>query len=229
MLCATEKSRADRFLLAEHRRRFIAGRGLLRIILGKYVKETPAQLEFSYGPQGKPELSDGHSTCSTSLTEKLNFNLSHSHAMALYAVSGNRCIGVDVEHLEGEHRRVERDVVQLAKRYFSPHEYTFIQSVPASQQKQAFFQRWTVKEAYVKAIGAGLGAIEQVEVSISEQDATVLLHIHADPEATNHWCAQRILSPPGYVAALVAEGPCLNSVKYFWDMFDQPIDVYRFT
>src|SRR3954464_143573 len=58
-LAADERKRADDFRFAEHRRRFIIGRGTLRALLGQYLDRAPADLKFVYGPYGKPSLFRG--------------------------------------------------------------------------------------------------------------------------------------------------------------------------
>jgi 4'-phosphopantetheinyl transferase len=93
-LAPDEKARANRFYFEADRNRYIAGRGLLRTILGSYLQRDPAQIEFVYGPYGKPALKpvQGHKT--------LEFNLSHSKDLAVYAFNLNCKLGVDVEYIK---------------------------------------------------------------------------------------------------------------------------------
>src|ERR1041384_4470701 len=72
MLSANERERAARFHFEQHRNRFIAGRGFLRIVLRRYLRSEPLAVEFDYGPHGKPALAGR-------LAETgLHFNLAHS-------------------------------------------------------------------------------------------------------------------------------------------------------
>src|SRR5581483_9500269 len=57
-LSADELDRAGRFHFDRDRRRFIAGRGLLRAILGRYLDREPVRLQFDYSPRGKPALAE---------------------------------------------------------------------------------------------------------------------------------------------------------------------------
>ena len=57
-LSADEMARAARRRTPELRDRFTAGRGLLRALLGRYLRADPRQLVFRYGLHGKPALSD---------------------------------------------------------------------------------------------------------------------------------------------------------------------------
>ena len=86
-----ELERARRFHFDKHRRHFIVGRGFLRNILGRYLEVEPAALRFSYGPYGKPALAGEYEN------SKLRFNLSHSHNLALFAITEEKHLGVDVE------------------------------------------------------------------------------------------------------------------------------------
>src|SRR3712207_5217786 len=89
-LAPEERERADRFYFERDRTRFTVARGVLRAILGRYLRLEPARLRFRYQPYGKPELD---------ISERplpLRFNVSHSAGLALYAVAPDREVGVDV-------------------------------------------------------------------------------------------------------------------------------------
>jgi len=195
LLCLAEKSRAEKFVFAQHRQRFIVGRGFLRRILGGYLNQPATSLAFSYGLQGKPEL------VSSSVYDKLYFNVSHSHEMVLYAISRNCQVGVDVEYL-----RAKQDVENIAEHYFYPGECEVIASLSAERKTAAFFKAWTVKEAYAKATGEGLAVLEQVETSLSQDGPAALLSVHGNPGAMMRWSSCQVYPSPGYMAALVVDG-----------------------
>ncbi|MDY6898666.1 MAG: 4'-phosphopantetheinyl transferase superfamily protein [Cyanobacteriota bacterium] len=161
VLSEDELVRARRFHFEQHRQRFIAGRGILRSILSRYLNIEPSEINFGYEPRGKPFLEH-------KLNENnLCFNLSHSQNYALYVMSLNNYIGVDLECINST-----TDVVSLAQRFFSPSEFAVIESAPPEQQQQLFFRYWTCKEAYLKATGSGLKDLQKVEISLtSEQPA----------------------------------------------------------
>ena len=106
-LTKSEWMQANRFQHEPERERFIATRGLLRLILSKYVDGDPADLEFCTGAFGKPELS--------SPPTALRFNLSHSDDLLLLAVTHGREVGVDLELM-----RPEVPFETLADHYFDP-------------------------------------------------------------------------------------------------------------
>lgn len=164
ILSEDELVRAKRFHFEQHRQRFIAGRGILRSILGRYLNIQSSKIQFGYEPRGKPFLNQSYHT-------NLSFNLSHSQDFALYAISLTDSIGVDLECFNST-----TDVLSLAQRFFLPSEFTTIKSAPPQQQQQLFFRYWTCKEAYLKATGTGLKDLQKVEIFLTpEQPARLNL------------------------------------------------------
>jgi 4'-phosphopantetheinyl transferase len=150
-----ERARASRFHFEKHRRNFIVGRGVLRLLLGRYLETPPADVRFSYGAQGKPALSGEHSASS------LRFNASHSGELALYAFVKECEVGVDVELVKGDFATEE-----IAERFFSASEIEALRVLPAIEKPAGFFRCWTRKEAYIKAIGSGLSyPLDQFDVT----------------------------------------------------------------
>ncbi|NEP09962.1 MAG: 4'-phosphopantetheinyl transferase superfamily protein [Symploca sp. SIO2C1] len=194
-LSTDEQQRADRFYFEKDTKHFIAGRGFLRTILGCYLDLQPGQLKFSYSSRGKPALAN------IGRGGTLDFNLSHSRGMALYAVTRNRQIGIDLEYI-----RSISDVEQLAKRFFSPRESAVISSVSPEQKQEEFFKGWTAKEAYLKATGDGLAGLEEVEISLTPGEPAALLSIQGDTQLASHWCLYPLSPAPGYQAAMMVEG-----------------------
>lgn len=163
VLSEDELVRARRFHFEQHRQRFIAGRGILRNILSRYLNIEPSEINFGYEPRGKPFLEhklNGNNLC---------FNLSHSQNYALYVMSLNNSIGVDLEGISPK-----TDVVSLAQRFFSPSEFAVIESAPPEQQQQLFFRYWTCKEAYLKATGTGLKDLQKVEIYLTPEQPAQL-------------------------------------------------------
>jgi 4'-phosphopantetheinyl transferase len=196
ILSADERTRADRFYFQKDRERFIVARGLLRVILGRYINMEPSRLQFRYNPYGKPALaneSGGNGLC---------FNLSHSDGLALYAITRGREIGVDIE-------RIRPDLAegQIAERFFSPREVKALRSLPPSLQPVGFFNCWTRKEAYIKARGKGLTLpLDQFDVSLVPGEQAVLLCVSGDPKESSRWSLLDLLPEAGYVAAIAVEG-----------------------
>ena len=195
-LAADELSRAERFYFQKDRQHFIVTRGLLRAILSRYLDIEPGQLRFCYSPYGKPALA------TTPGQETPSFNVSHSHGLALYAVTRGREIGIDLERV-----RADLDCEQIAARFFSPRENAVLRALPAKLKPEAFFNCWTRKEAYIKARGGGLSfPLDQFDVSLAPGEPTTLLNTRGDPQEATRWSLRTLTPGPGYVAALAVEG-----------------------
>jgi 4'-phosphopantetheinyl transferase len=195
-LSADEHQRAQRFVFEPDRQRFICARGILRMLLGRYLGQAPENLRFSYSRYGKPALA--HPAKSP-----IGFNLSHSHELVLCAFARNREIGVDVEHV-----REDRATREIAERFFSEHEVAMLRSLPAEEQAKAFFDCWTRKEAYIKGRGEGLSfPLKQFDVSLLPGAPAALLACRdqANPRALL-WTLREISAGAGYAAAIAVEG-----------------------
>ncbi|MGH8727033.1 MAG: 4'-phosphopantetheinyl transferase family protein [Burkholderiales bacterium] len=193
MLTPDELQRAARFHFEKDRRRFIAVRAWLREVLACYLDTPPADLRFDYGAHGKPTLTR---------RSDLRFNLSHSHDLALLAVSKSRELGVDVEFMKEAVAGPE-----IAARFFSAAEAAELRGLPKEQQRAAFFAGWTRKEAYIKATGAGLfGALDRFSVSLTPSDSRVSLRVHGDERETARWSLCSLDPGEGYAGALAVEG-----------------------
>jgi 4'-phosphopantetheinyl transferase len=196
-LSEEEQRRADRFHFEKDRRHFLAGRGGLRHLLGVYLECRPHEVRFAYGNSGKPRLMHENSIAD------LRFNLTHSHGLALLAVTRGREVGVDVERV----RDMERDGELLAERFFSESETASLRSLPARHRLEAFFHCWTRKEAYIKAKGQGLSLpLEQFDVSLQPNEPAALLATRHDPPDARRWSMFHLAPAEGYVGALVVEG-----------------------
>lgn len=211
-LSEDEQQRAARFYFQRDRLHFIAARGILRNILGNYLSIAPIHIKFSYSPRGKPALAEHIEANNTSFprlclgTCKLEFNLSHSHGLALYAIALDREIGIDLEYI----REIEAE--QLAKRFFSDREYASIISVHPQEQPRVFFHYWTCKEAYLKATGDGLVGLEKIEISLSTKEPHLVPTAPPGNARTDKhqpdpgWSVKPINPGSGYIAAVVVAG-----------------------
>jgi len=205
LLNAEEQARARRLRFEDKRRSFVAARGILRCILGRYLNLSPQQVEFSYSAQGKPELAPLHAT-------ELRFNLAHSGNLALVALACARPIGIDLEQL----RPVEA-MDQIVAGYFAPAEREAFQRLPPEHRLWAFFAAWTRKEAYLKARGEGLTLpLDQVVVTLSPDVAPRLLEGGQGPTGTAPWVLLDLEPAPGYRAALAVPGPVGELAAWQW-------------
>ncbi|HAC65694.1 MAG TPA: peptide transporter [Cyanothece sp. UBA12306] len=191
-----EQIKAKKFNFEKHKRRFIVARSTLKMILGQYLKIPPQKIKFDYSSRGKPRLSDQLGN------NQLQFNTSHSEELAIYGVTLDRLIGVDIEYI-----RPMKDAKQLAKRFFCDQEYQQINNLTSPQLEKAFFQLWTGKEAYFKATGEGIsGGLDQVQICLQNNPKLIALPPN---QSKLNWFFSSFIPSPGYQGAIVvAEDDC---------------------
>jgi 4'-phosphopantetheinyl transferase len=143
LLSVEEKARYDRYLVERARHQHVVAHALKRLVLSRRLGVDPASLDFVIGEHGKPELSSP--ACG------LRFNLSHTDGLVALLVADDVELGVDVETVDRG-----TDTVAVADRFFATPEVAALHALPLHAQKQRFFEYWTLKESYLKAVGAGL-------------------------------------------------------------------------
>jgi 4'-phosphopantetheinyl transferase len=196
LLNLDERERAERFHFRKDRDHFIVARGMLRTILGRYLKLPPQQVRFRYNAYGKPALQ------SEPILSVLKFNISHSHGLALYTVACDREVGVDVELIREDFANDES-----ITRYFSEGEAETIRALAPELRTQAFFTCWTRKEAFIKAIGEGLSyPLDQFTVSVVPGKRACLLSARGGAQEAGRWSLHDLNCGAGYSAALAVEG-----------------------
>lgn len=195
-LSAEERAQAERFRLPQDRNRYIIAHGILRALLAQYTNIAPADLPLHSLPHGKPVLAPAPSG------NQIQFNLTHSHELALYAIGRGRQLGIDIEWT-----RTQPLADEIAASFFSPHEVAALCALPQSRRGEAFFACWTRKEAYIKARGEGLRKpLNQFTVVVASDQPAALLHDEADPQAVSRWSLQSLDVGPDYAASLAVEG-----------------------
>ena len=145
LLTPDEIERMQRLIFQRDRRRFLVTRALARTMLSRYAPVKPADWRFVTNVHGRPEILDRPAG-----VPDLRFNISHTEGLIACAVTIGREVGVDVEHIG---RRLTHDV---PARFFAPREVRDLRALPEAEQPRAFFDYWTLKEAYIKARGFGL-------------------------------------------------------------------------
>jgi 4'-phosphopantetheinyl transferase len=193
LLSPDEKNRANKFRFKEDRQRFIAARAILRLLIGKYLEINPTEISFQYGEFGKPSLAD---------TNSLQFNISHSQNVALFAFTKKFNIGVDVEFVNPNTK-----IKEIAASFFSTNEIKNLLALPEKQQTLGFFYCWTRKEAFIKAVGEGLSfPLNKFEVSLEPDKPAKLLATHWQPKDVSKWSVYSLSPEPNFVGSLVIEG-----------------------
>jgi 4'-phosphopantetheinyl transferase len=150
-------------------RKFIVARGILRDLLSGFTGTAPQKLRFQYGDAGKPSLAD----------HDINFNVSHSADLGLFAFAPDRPVGVDVEN-----ERPVRRLLDVAQRFMTEEEVRSLAATSPEDRDATFLRSWVTREARLKAQGKG---------------------VWSGPERPGQNLTHKLFSPkPGYIAAVAA-------------------------
>jgi len=200
VLSDDERDRADRFRFDYLTARFVVGRGLLRLLLARYLGTKAVDVEFCYGEYGKPFLAGPGPW----------FNLSHSGPVALIAVSAIAELGVDVELIDPSFA-----AGRIPERFFSAREVQSLRSLPAALQPRAFLSCWTRKEAFIKARGDGLSLpLDTFDVTLAPGEPAALLRTEWSVTEPGEWSLADLSDPGGrYAAAVAARSRCWRLVQ----------------
>lgn len=194
-LSPDERQRADRFHFQRDRRDYVSARGMLRDILGRYLDVRPEHVRFAYSSHGKPSPSADMDA------GWLHFNVSHSRGIALCAVARGRDVGVDIEHI-----REDIESAEIAARFFSRDEQSALARLPSGRRLAAFFDCWTRKEAFIKALGDGLShPLESFTVSLAP-GRSALVHRTDGSGTPARWSLVALAPGHGFAGALAMSG-----------------------
>lgn len=187
VLDPAEHARLRRMRSERRSREFAAGRTALRTVLAAVLGVEPSAVPIVSGPHGKPMLRE---------PATVHFNLTHSGELGLLAVGTAGALGVDVERV-----RAGRPFLRLAERFFTPAESRWLRSRGGAARRDAFYRMWTLKEAYLKALGTGLSVSSRAFELDADEPPRLLSGVsgHAPAE---RWALQFLPVPGDYRAAL---------------------------
>ena len=196
-LLSCDEAETARRLTDRNQLRFRNGRGALRLILGSYLLEDPASLEFSRSPHGKPCLA----------SRELGFSISHSKDVVAIAVALSCEIGIDIEEL----RKID-NLRSIADHFFEAEEIDAISRTAPAMIDRVFLGIWTRKEAVLKA--AGIGIADGLPVAVPVQDALKGIGVNLErPEGRRRFYLYDLPVEPRFVGALAACNPVTSIVE----------------
>ena len=138
ILSQEEITKAYSFHYSKDKYKYIITHVVLRVLLSKYYPEIkPSCWEFKYNQYGKPFISEKHQI-------KLFFNLSHTQTSFAIIINKSGVCGIDIEGNSGSNfAAIDMILSKNEKKVLSI-------------KKISFYTFWTLKEAYLKAVGIGL-------------------------------------------------------------------------
>ncbi len=192
LLSEDEQAKAQRFHFAKHRRRYIMARSGLRKILCYYFPLQAEQFIFAYSPHGKPSIAYPKNP------NAIQFNISHSGEIALYGLSCQYELGIDIETIS------DRPTDGLAQRFFAPEEAAQLMRLHQGERKKSFYDVWTQKEAFIKALGLGL-SYPLTNFEVKATGTAGLIKVIDDD--FSQWHLQKIEVLEGYSAHFAIRQP----------------------
>lgn len=185
-----EQARAGRFFHAYDRDRWTVARARMRQIIGEVTGRDPKALHFETEAQGRPYLVGGPAA--------LSFNLSHADGLGALAVSFDARVGVDVEAVRAMTDAEMAWPLSVAER-------ASLAAAPTSDRLDAFFRFWTLKEAFIKAVGSGLSLpLGDFDMNPPGSSEPQLMRLAGAPDEPALWRLAECAPAPGYRAAVAA-------------------------
>jgi 4'-phosphopantetheinyl transferase len=175
ILSSDETKRMRSFRFEHLQRSYAVSQGFWSTLLGRYASVAPTEVQFSYASKGKPSLAG--------ISARIAFNSAHSAGLGLYAVTTDCEVGVDIEHA-----RDLPDMENIARQFFGSEEATDLLSLPAQKRIAGFYNCWTRKEAFVKAVGEGLFMpLDSFRVTLAPGQPAELMHVLHDRLEAGQW------------------------------------------
>lgn len=201
ILNTSEKEKAAKFRFESDHNCAVISRGILKNILGNYLNKTPKNIEFKLGEYGKPTLKE---------TSDIEFNISHSKDSIVMAFTQKNKIGIDVEYT-----KKDIEVKKIASHFFAEEEVTSLLALKESYHKQAFYNCWTRKEAFIKALGCGLSfPLDKFVVSLDCSKEAQLIATKWDKKEKEKWFLKAFEPDKDYIGAVSVKGKVTN--MEFW-------------
>ena len=194
-----EKLRAARFQNERARNEFVQSRAFLRRLLESYGVGPAKEITLNYSANGKPELADA--------SPSLQFNVSHTRELAVFAFTRSCPVGVDVEWLGPT-----READGIVSSRFAAEEQAEFAALPEEMKQRGFLQGWTRKEAFIKALGRGLG-YNLASFAVTLVGPARLLRVATDAGPVSDWTLADLSFSPNHCAAVAARGKVALSLR----------------
>jgi len=206
VLSNDEIDKVNRFIFEKDRITHTVSQGMLRYILGTYLNLNPEEIIFNQNEYGKPFISEEQNP------DNIQFNLSHSGDMIIYAISKGRNVGIDIQKIKDS-----GSIADIVDHYFSETEKAAFRSLPDEQKLSGFHSCWARKEAYIKALGFGLSyPLNSFSMPVTPEYSSAVIY----DDYKTAYTVTDIITSPGYAAAVAAEGSDAELQYFEWSVCD---------
>ena len=203
LLSPEEITRGKRYVIPDLEKDFIIQKGVVRLLLSKYLGRNPEDIEISSTKTGKPFIP----------STGLQFNVSHSNDLLLCGFSSSSPVGVDIQHIY-EISPLDR----IIKKILSPAEIQRLAAVPSNIYLDHFFTIWAAKEAFLKASGDGFSrSPNQFSIYRFEDDEVFLDYEDNQIKSEDSdWTIFELKIDPDYKAVLALAGEIIDlKIEHF--------------
>ena len=207
ILSKEEKDRINKYKFKSLRDRHTVSKGLLKSLISNYLNIKTEEINFVQNEYGKPSLHP-------ELNEiDLQFNVSHSEHLGMFAFTTGQELGIDVESIQET-----PNLNEIVDMCFSDFEKEWFYKSEPGLQKELFYKVWTGKEAFIKAIGTGLSfPLKEIEFKINSKKAIKFQSKHGDLSYQRKWNIYTFNPLPNFISSLVVDINGLKIRKYSWD------------
>jgi 4'-phosphopantetheinyl transferase len=204
LLSPEEKNSAKRYHFEHDRVLYIARHGILRTLLGNYIKCEPDQIQFTTNTYGKPYLKH------MDHNKQYYFNISYSNNMGVFAFTADQEVGIDIEFVKNI-----PEMNSIVDNYLSSKEKNKFKKLSKIQRENLFYEYWTRKEALVKGIGMGLKyPIDRIDLNLQNVQTAVIDNRHTNSESKQIWSIYKLNLPQGFIGALALRNQ-IDSIQYY--------------
>jgi 4'-phosphopantetheinyl transferase len=196
LLAPEEREQRRRFHFEIDQHRYLITRALVRSVLSRYATVEPQEWTFAANAYGKPAIAKADRSA-----QHINFNISHTNSLILLGMTSDGALGVDVENY-----RAREAPLNIANQFFAPEELRELQALPRAQQHDRFFECWTLKESYIKALGMGLSIPLGWFSFCFPGEGTLRVSMRPElNDSPSRWRFWQFRSAASYLAAVCAE------------------------
>lgn len=184
VLSKSEREKWQRYRFKKDQDNYLVARVLVRTLLSEYLNNRePGKWEFDVNRYGKPHLTNNPTN------RNIYFNISHTRGYVVCVFGLHDYLGVDIELINSN-----IDIASLAVQYFSEEEVENLLDLPSEAQLGRFYEYWTMKEAFIKAIGMGLSMpLDHFSVRFIKENQTLIKFLEDYPFSTMTWDVKRIM------------------------------------